>query len=861
MAGLLRIDVYSHNFAVSEIQPSVRSYVEGFARKWIQYGFIKEAGRWIRQAIKGFYSITRDRSTLRFHINQFDAFMRHMEQSNIDLTMIDVIRHGMYIPTRVELPVFDKWKPRDYQEPVIDYIVDYNPPLAKFVALQTGQGKAQPLDAPIKVPGGWKNMGEMYVGCPIIAKDGSTTTVIGVYPQGQKEIFKVTFADGRSTECCGEHLWKVYYVNTVPHKRWRIVNTFEMMRLIAMPNPRVYVELIDSEEGEEASLPIDPYVLGVFLGDGCSRSFTPTITTPDESIAEEVARKLPVGVILNKYKSEDRCQSYGIAKDPSEKNEDRFNKFIAILEEFNLNGKYSHEKFIPSIYLHGSKAQRLAVLQGLLDTDGTSGKDSTVTFASSSKQLAEDVQYLVRSLGGIASIRIKHTAYSYQGKIKSGRDAYIVGIRYKKPSELFRLQRKQERTNDNGQYVESLKLRVSSIVPVGIKEAQCISIDHSEKLYVTNDFIVTHNTFCALQAASQLGYRLLIIVRPMYMDKWQEDVMKTYDINFQDMIVVRGASSLLALLEQGAEDDLTAKVILISNKTLQPYIKLYEQFQEQIRDLGYACMPHELCEKLKVGTIIEDEIHQDFHLNFKLFTYTHVPKTISLSATLLSDDDFITQMYETTFPSLSRFHGGELKKYVNATSMLYQIKNPNKLRYQDYSRKTYSHTMFEESVMKNQYLLANYLRMIGDLIEEYWLSNEYKLGDRCLVYCARIEFCTVVVDYLKKRYSSKDVRRYVEDDPYENIMTADLSVSTPGSAGTGLDIPNLTTVLLTVAMTSSPGNIQGFGRLRDLAPKRTKFIYLTCDDITKHRDYNDRKRVLLTERALTFNELKYPRVL
>ena len=509
MAGLLKVEIYSHNFAVSDIQPSVRFYVEGFARKWIQYGFIKEAGRWIRQAIKGFYSITRDRRELRFHINQLEAFMRHMEQNNIDASMIDIVRHGMYIPERVHLPVFDKWSPRDYQEPVIDYIMDYNPPLAKFVALQTGRGK----------------------------------------------------------------------------------------------------------------------------------------------------------------------------------------------------------------------------------------------------------------------------------------------------------------------------------------------------------------TYCALQAASQLGYRLLIIVRPMYMDKWQEDVMKTYDIDFQDMVVVTGSKSLLALLEQGAEDDLTAKVIIISNKTLQPYLKLYEQFQDQISDLGYACVPQDLCKTLKVGTIIEDEIHQDFHLNFKLFTYTHVPKTISLSATLLSDDDFIMQMYETTFPSQSRYHGGALEKYVNATSILYQIKNPNKLRYQDYSRKTYSHTMFEESVMKNQYLLANYLRMIGDLVQEYWLNNEYVPGDRCLVYCARIEFCSVVVEYLKKRFSTKDVRRYVENDPYENIMTADLSVSTPGSAGTGLDIPNLTTVLLTVAMTSSPGNIQGFGRLRDLTPKRTKFIYFTCDDIPKHREYNERKRVLLSERALTYNELKYPRVL
>lgn len=508
MAGLMRVDIYTHNFSVSEIQPSVRFYVEGYARKWIQYGFIKEAGRWIRQAIKGFYSITKDRSILRFHINQYEGFIRHLENNNIDLTMVDIVTHQLYEPERVELPVFDKWVTRPDQEPVVEYIVDHKPPRQKFVALQTGKGK----------------------------------------------------------------------------------------------------------------------------------------------------------------------------------------------------------------------------------------------------------------------------------------------------------------------------------------------------------------TYCALRAASDLGYRLLIVVRPMYMDKWQEDVMKTYDIDFQDMVVVQGAASLIAVIDQAQNDELSAKVIVVSNKTLQPYIKLYEQFQDQIQDLGYGCNPYDLCQTLKVGTVIEDEIHQDFHLMFKLFTYTHVPKTISLSATLISDDDFVNNMYETTFPLLSRYQGGAYHKYVNATAILYQIKNPNKLRCQDYSRKTYSHTMFEESVMKNPYLLRNYLKLIGDLAEEHWLRNG-KAGDRCLIYCARIEFCTIVTKYLKERFPSKDVRRYVEDDPYENIMTADMSVSTVGSAGTGLDIPDLTTVILTVAINSSASNIQGLGRLRDLPGRKTKFLYLCCEDIPKHRDYHERKRVLLQDRALTYNELKYPYIL
>lgn len=862
MAALLKVDIYSHNFAVSDISPNVRHHVSGFARKWVQYGFIKEGGRWIRQAIKEFASYTKDRRIIRFHINQLNDFFRYMDNNGIDDSMMEIVRHPMYIPEKVELPVFDRWVPRDYQEPIIEYIIDPKEPKAKFVAIQTGKGKLQPLDAKIKIPGGWSTMGEMKVGTIITAKDGTPTKVTGVFPHGQKEIFKITFADGRSTEAGAEHLWRVYYINTEPHKRWRIVNTIEVLRLISMPNPRVYIDLIDAEDCSNIYLPIDPYILGIYLGDGCSAGGSVNITTPDEFIVNELKSSIGNDCSITTYSTKDKCQTYGITRNQAYDNIIG-NPFKAKLRELDLDGKIHFEKFIPQIYLHASKTQRLALLQGLMDTDGTANALHTggsISYSTVSEQLAKDVQYLVRSLGGIASISSRYPTFEYKGEKKTGRLAYNVNIRYKKPSELFRLPKKKERTNDDNQYAKDLKLRVVSVESAGFKETQCISIDHPEKLYVTDDFIVTHNTFSALYSASKLGWRLLIIVRPMFMDKWQEDVMKTYDIDFQDMVVIKGATSLLAVLEQAANDELTAKVILISNKTLQPYLKLYEQFQEQIRDLGYSCMPYDMCEALKVGTIIEDEIHLDFHLNHKLFTYTHVPKTISLSATLVSDDDFLNSMYENTFPQQHRYAGEAYHKYVNATALTYHIQNPNKVRCQDYSRKTYSHTMFEESIMKNPYLRNNYLEMIYKIAVEYW-QNDAKPGDRCLIYCARIEFCTIVTEYLKKKFPNKDVRRYVEDDPYENVMTADISVSTVGSAGTGLDIPNLTTVLLTVAINSSASNIQGLGRLRDLGEKKTKFIYFTCIDIPKHRDYHERKRVLLKDRALTYTERQYAKTL
>jgi len=354
-----------------------------------------------------------------------------------------------------------------------------------------GSGKAQPLDTLIKVPNGWDYMGNMKVGTEVIAKDGSITKVNAVYPQGIKEIFKITFSDGRSTECCGEHLWKVYTGGKEYPIIPKVMNTLELIRRLSMKSMSnlLWVDLCDSEQNADINLPLDPYLLGVFLGDGSARG-SPNITTPDTFIIDKIKQLLPSECMLsdgysrqiNKNGDPD-CYTYGIKKKPDSK----INTFTKHLVDLDLYNKICYDKHIPEIYLNGSTKQRLTLLQGLLDTDGYINKNSTVSYCSTSQNLAYGVAYLIRSLGGIASVSTKFT---HNGEYRSGRIAYIVNIRYKTPSELFTLPKKKDRANDNGQYNATLKLIVKSIESIGFKEAQCISID----LYITDDFIVTHNS-------------------------------------------------------------------------------------------------------------------------------------------------------------------------------------------------------------------------------------------------------------------------------------------------------------------------------------------------------------------------------
>lgn len=379
-----------------------------------------------------------------------------------------------------------------------------------------GSGKAQPLNALIKVPGGWTTMGEIKVGDSVTSKNGTPIKVTAVFPQGKKQVFKLTFADGRTTEACGEHLWNITRRKRINKQETNeyfkeTVNTYKLIEYLqGSLAKRIYIDLPDSEDVADVELAVDPYLLGVIIGDGGITTGLTTITTPDEFIINEITNLLPDNVCISKLASKDRCQSYNLRAI-----EGSINNLTRSLIELEMFFKRSHEKTIPEVYLlKTSYKQRLALLQGLMDTDGTVDIQGTCSYSTTSHTLAQNVQYLVRSLGGIASISLKHPTYSHNGEKKNGRVAYQINIRYKKPSELFRLPKKKERTDDNGQYCNTLKLRLESIQAGDYKECQCISVDSPDHLYITNDFIVTHNTYTTMLLSEMLHADHVIVICP-----------------------------------------------------------------------------------------------------------------------------------------------------------------------------------------------------------------------------------------------------------------------------------------------------------------------------------------------------------
>lgn len=381
------------------------------------------------------------------------------------------------------------------------------------------------------------------------------------------------------------------------------------------------------------------------------------------------------------------------------------------------------------------------------------------------------------------------------------------------------------------------------------EEAFCIKIRHPLHLYITDNYIVTHNTFCASSAIASMGKRMIAFLKPKYLEKWVRDLKAILDIDPEDIEVIQGSGSLMRVMAKASEGKLDCKAILVSNRTYQHFISTYEKEGKAILDQGYDCLPHEFIQLTGCGVRLVDEVHEDFHLNFKIDLYTHVPWAISLSATLVSDDAFISRMHEVAYEPEIRYNGLDYDKYVDSYALKYRIVGGDKIRVNEIGSPNYSHMAFEKSVTRNNKLLMDYLALINKRFEIRHLSRVTKKGQRCLIYAASIQMCTLICEYLKARHKNLDIRRYVEDDPYDNLMQAEVCVSTIGSAGTGHDIPDLITVILTVAIASKASNIQGFGRLRKLDNTDVVFEYFTCLDIPKHVEYYERKELLLAGMA------------
>ena len=372
----------------------------------------------------------------------------------------------------------------------------------------SGFGKAQPLTARILTADGYKLMGDMKVGDEVIGRDGLPHKVTGVYPQGKRPIYKVTLSNGTSCECDIEHLWNVNslyqrrgkkYIpgvsksrddkKTCPDFSFKTLTLAQIIKKGIIKNHgkrkdyNFKVPMPQPVHFNERSVPIDPYLIGYILGDGSIHDMTIAVGDDDKEAIQPMLEESASG-----YTSFRKCSGRNLW------NARIIGEARKLAHSVLLEMKAA-DKEIPEDYLFNSIEKRTALLQGLMDTDGYANKNGSCEFCSKSKKLAEQVQFLVRSLGGFATMDIDPSGY----KKKETGEFVDCGVRHRvcismcDPNiQLFRLERKQSRVKYREKYAGNLF--IASVEYVRDGEAQCIMVDSDEHLYLTEDFIVTHNT-------------------------------------------------------------------------------------------------------------------------------------------------------------------------------------------------------------------------------------------------------------------------------------------------------------------------------------------------------------------------------
>lgn len=343
-------------------------------------------------------------------------------------------------------------------------------------------GKSCTIESLLPTPDGMVRMGDIQEGDYVLGLNGGPTEVTGVFPQGELDNFEVIFSDGSKVECSEDHLWTVRTRKPEYRRPWKTLTLREIMDrgITCHSGFKFKVPAPEAAQHTAKKQPIDPYLFGLLLGDGSFRNRSIKFTTADSELVEAVKRLSPTNVRPSgKY-------DYNLTTDRGQQN-----TLIEDIRSLGLMDKYSHEKNIPDVYLYGSVEQRLAILQGLLDTDGwvDGPQNHHVAFCSSSKKLAEQVIGLCRSLGGIAYMREKPTTH---------RLAYDVRARLPESIKPFRLKRKIDAYTPSS---KTLDRSIVSIRPKGKAEMQCISVAATNEMFLASDYVPTHNTVVGAKKA------------------------------------------------------------------------------------------------------------------------------------------------------------------------------------------------------------------------------------------------------------------------------------------------------------------------------------------------------------------------
>ena len=377
------------------------------------------------------------------------------------------------------------------------------------IAARPGVGKALALDTPIPTPTGWTTMGDIKVGDKVLGLDGKPTTVtFATDVMHDHTCYNVTFNDGETIVADADHRWvtetrasrkaacaEKKYAHASPHARRQrqhypsVVTTKQIAETVRTKDGRANHTLPDVKPLQlpKQDLPIDPYLLGYWLGDGTSTANQITSWKED---AHHIINRINETGYHYTTQEDHSCLRITFSKTPVGS---RTGSTKTDLRNLNL----LKNKHIPNSYLRSSIEQRTQLLQGLLDSDGYVSKNGTVQYCTVDEQLAHGVLELARTLG----IRPTMSTKAVKGRDEAHSTAYTITGTFTR--DHLTLPRKRDRVPEKRRNLHRL---IVDCTPTNSVPVRCIQVDNHDHMYLAGTTMVpTHNTMIALQAAAELA--------------------------------------------------------------------------------------------------------------------------------------------------------------------------------------------------------------------------------------------------------------------------------------------------------------------------------------------------------------------
>lgn len=403
-----------------------------------------------------------------------------------------------------------------HQAQALDFISDKP---GAMLAMQMGTGKDLDNDTPVATPQGWTTMGELRPGDQVFDEQGNPCNVIAAFPQGIKPVYNVEFDDGTVLAAGKDHQWVtlthsdryMIHVGARDKEHWSNgllpITTEEIKHSLVhrrgtLKESNHSIPTAKPLHAEEKPLPIEPYILGSRLGDVSSGEAAITCHQTDQPHYASAASE--AGENWRLRNARDQVLTVTLAGDP----EPRFRTRLNTLQIFN-------NKHIPPQYLQASRAQRLALLQGLMDTDGHAAKQGEVEFTSTSKQLAEGVLELALSLGQ------KATASEGKATLNGLDVSTKYRVRFTPTLNVFRLPRKAQHLQKQLERRKSALTRqeqryIRRVTPAGHRQTTCIAVDSPSSLFLAGrQMVPTHNTRVAIEHIHRINAKNILIMAPL----------------------------------------------------------------------------------------------------------------------------------------------------------------------------------------------------------------------------------------------------------------------------------------------------------------------------------------------------------